>query len=141
MLALGVDARKALVRIENDLSPDDPISLDPTQFARLIAMEGDGELTATQAKAVLADMVATGGNPDDIAKAKGFEAMSSDALESVVDGVIAANPDDWAKYVAADDKARKKLTGFFTGQIMKATQGQADGRAVNEILTRRAAEG
>jgi aspartyl-tRNA(Asn)/glutamyl-tRNA(Gln) amidotransferase subunit B len=43
--------------------------------------------------------------------------------------------------VAADDKARKKLSGFFTGQIMKATQGQADGRAVNEILTRRAADG
>jgi aspartyl-tRNA(Asn)/glutamyl-tRNA(Gln) amidotransferase subunit B len=86
-------------------------------------------------------MVATGGNPDDIARSKGFEAMSSDALESVVDGVIAANPDDWAQFVAADDKARKKLSGFFTGQIMKATQGQADGRAVNEILTRRAADG
>jgi aspartyl-tRNA(Asn)/glutamyl-tRNA(Gln) amidotransferase subunit B len=86
-------------------------------------------------------MVATGGNPDDIAKAKGFEAMASDALESVVDGVIAANPDDWAKFLAADDKARKKLTGFFTGQIMKATQGKADGRAVNEILTRRASGG
>jgi aspartyl-tRNA(Asn)/glutamyl-tRNA(Gln) amidotransferase subunit B len=140
VLALGVDSRKALVRIENDLAPDEPIELDPTQFARLIAMEGNGELTATQAKQVLAEMVATGGNPDDIARSKGFEAMSSDALESVVDGVIAANPDDWAQFVAADDKARKKLSGFFTGQIMKATQGQADGRAVNEILTRRAAD-
>jgi aspartyl-tRNA(Asn)/glutamyl-tRNA(Gln) amidotransferase subunit B len=141
VLTLDVDARKALVRIENDLAPDEPITLDPTQFARLIAMEGNGDLTATQAKAVLAEMVATGGNPDDIAKAKGFEAMSSDALESIVDGVITANPDDWAKFLAADDKARKKLTGFFTGQIMKATQGQADGRAVNEILSRRAAQG
>jgi aspartyl-tRNA(Asn)/glutamyl-tRNA(Gln) amidotransferase subunit B len=138
VLALGVDARKALVRIENDLAPDEPISLDPAQFARLIAMEVDGVVTATQAKQVLADMVATGGNPDDIAKAKGFEAMASDALESVVDEIIAAHPDDWASFVAADDKAKKKLTGFFTGLVMKATQGKADGRAVNEILTRRA---
>jgi aspartyl-tRNA(Asn)/glutamyl-tRNA(Gln) amidotransferase subunit B len=141
VLTLDVDARKALVRIENDLAPDEAITLDPTQFARLIAMEGNGDLTATQAKQVLAEMVATGGNPDDIAKAKGFEAMAADALEAIVDGVIAANPDDWAQFLAADDKARKKLTGFFTGQIMKASQGKADGRAVNEILTRRAAGG
>jgi aspartyl-tRNA(Asn)/glutamyl-tRNA(Gln) amidotransferase subunit B len=140
VLALGVDARKALVRIENDLAPDEPITLDPAQFARLIAIESDGELTATQAKQVLAEMVTTGGNPDDIAKARGFEAMASGELDGIVDGIIAAHPDDWAKYLAADDKARKKLSGFFTGLIMKATQGKADGRAVNEILTRRAAQ-
>jgi aspartyl-tRNA(Asn)/glutamyl-tRNA(Gln) amidotransferase subunit B len=89
---------------------------------------------------VLAEMVEMGGNPDDIAKARGFEAMAADALESVIDGIIADHPDDWDKFVAADDKARKKLTGFFTGLVMKATQGNADGRAVNEILTRRAAD-
>jgi aspartyl-tRNA(Asn)/glutamyl-tRNA(Gln) amidotransferase subunit B len=139
VLALGVDARKALVRIENDLSPDEPIALDPTQFARLIAMEAGNELTATQAKQVLAEMVDTGGNPDDIARVKGFEAMAAGDLEAIVDEIIAANPKDWAQFLAADDKARKKLTGFFTGQIMKATQGKADGRAVNEILTRRSA--
>jgi aspartyl-tRNA(Asn)/glutamyl-tRNA(Gln) amidotransferase subunit B len=141
VLALGVDARKALVRIENDLAPDAPITLDPAQFARLIAMESDGALTATQAKQVLGEMVETGGNPDDIAKARGFEAMAADALESVIDGIIADHPDDWDKFVAADDKARKKLTGFFTGLVMKATQGKADGRAVNEILMRRAVDG
>ncbi|HEX7096217.1 MAG TPA: Asp-tRNA(Asn)/Glu-tRNA(Gln) amidotransferase subunit GatB, partial [Acidimicrobiales bacterium] len=141
VLTLDVDARKALVRIENDLPPDEPISLDPAQFARLVTMETNGELTATQAKQVLAEMVAGGGNPDDIAKAKGFEAMSTSELEAVIDSIIAEHPDDWAKFVAADDKARKKLTGFFTGLVMKATKGQADGRAVNEILMRRLSEG
>jgi aspartyl-tRNA(Asn)/glutamyl-tRNA(Gln) amidotransferase subunit B len=140
VIGKGVDARKALVRIENDLAPDEPVSLDPTSFARLITMETDGKLTATQAKAVLAEMVASGGEPDEIATAKGFEAMDTSALEAVVDEIIAANPDDWAKYVTADDKARKKLSGFFTGLIMKATKGKADGRAVNELLTKRAAE-
>jgi len=52
--------------------------------------------------------------------------------------VIAANPDDWAEFVAADDKGKiKKLSGFFTGQIMAATKGQADGKAVNMLLNQR----
>ena len=71
--------------------------------------------------------------------------MSTDALASVVDEIIATHPDDWAKFVAADKaddaKGKKKLSGFFTGLIMKATKGQADGRAVNELLTRRLSDG
>jgi aspartyl-tRNA(Asn)/glutamyl-tRNA(Gln) amidotransferase subunit B len=65
--------------------------------------------------------------------------MGADALEAIVEQVIGANPKDWADFLSADDKGRKKLSGFFTGQIMKATQGKADGRAVAEILARRAA--
>jgi aspartyl-tRNA(Asn)/glutamyl-tRNA(Gln) amidotransferase subunit B len=103
-------------------------------------MEVAGELTATQAKAVLADLVADPAvSAAEVAKAKGFEAMDSGALEAVVDEVIAANPTEWAQFCAGDDKARKKLSGFFTGQIMKATKGQADGRAVAQLLAQRAA--
>ena len=101
-------------------------------------METGGELTATQAKAVLADMVATGDDPAAIAKAKGFEAMGADALTTAVDDVIAGHPDEWARYVDGDDKARGKLTGFFVGQVMKATRGQADGKAVTALLRERA---
>jgi aspartyl-tRNA(Asn)/glutamyl-tRNA(Gln) amidotransferase subunit B len=139
-IGLGADAKKALVRVENDLPPDQPITLAPQAFATLITMETAGELTATQAKQVLADLVAgAGDDPRAIAKAKGFEAMGADALEAIVDQIIGANPKDWADFLAADDKGRKKLSGFFTGQIMKATQGKADGRAVAEILARRSA--
>ena len=56
------------------------------------------------------------------------------ALEAVVDEVIAAHPDEWAAYRAGDDKARGKLTGFFVGEVMKATKGQADGKAVTARL-------
>jgi aspartyl-tRNA(Asn)/glutamyl-tRNA(Gln) amidotransferase subunit B len=139
VVGVGADAKKTLTRVENDLPPDQPIALAPQAFAELVTMETEGALTATQAKQVLAEMLTGGGDPKAIAAARGFEAMASDALESVVDAVIAANPDDWAQFVVADDKARKKLSGFFTGQIMKATQGKADGRAVAEILARRAA--
>ena len=101
-------------------------------------METGGELTATQAKAVLAEMVATGDDPAAIAKAKGFEAMGADALSGAVDDVIAGNPDEWGRFVDGDDRARGKLTGFFVGQVMKATKGQADGKAVTALLRERA---
>jgi aspartyl-tRNA(Asn)/glutamyl-tRNA(Gln) amidotransferase subunit B len=101
-------------------------------------METGGELTATQAKAVLAEMVATGDDPAAIAKAKGFEAMGADALGAAVDEAIAAHPDEWSRFVDGDDKARGKLTGFFVGQVMKATRGQADGKAVTALLRERA---
>ena len=53
----------------------------------------------------------------------------------MVDEVIAANPDQVQQYLAADEGKRKKLLGFFVGQIMKASKGQANPRMINEILT------
>ena len=67
--------------------------------------------------------------------------MDTLELEGIVDGIIAANPDEWAEFCAGDDKRRGKLHGFFVGKVMKATKGQADGKAVNQILARRAAAG
>jgi aspartyl-tRNA(Asn)/glutamyl-tRNA(Gln) amidotransferase subunit B len=101
-------------------------------------METSGELTPTQAKAVLAELVATGEDPAAIAKAKGYEAMGADALGVAVDAVIAANAEQWARFVDGDDKVRGRLTGFFVGQVMKATKGQADGKAVTALLRERA---
>src|SRR5690606_22984235 len=113
--------------------------LDPGRLAALVTMETSGELTATQAKAVLGEMVTTGDDPAAIAKAKGYEAMGADALTAAVDQVIAGNADEWTRFVEGDDKARGKLTGFFVGQVMKATRGQADGKAVTALLRERAA--
>jgi aspartyl-tRNA(Asn)/glutamyl-tRNA(Gln) amidotransferase subunit B len=110
--------------------------LDPGAFATLVTMETDGKLTATQAKQVLAEMVESGGDPEQIATARGFEAMDEGDLAGTVDGIIAANPDAWARYLDGDGK----VTGFFVGQVMKATQGKADGRAVTALLQQRKAE-
>jgi aspartyl-tRNA(Asn)/glutamyl-tRNA(Gln) amidotransferase subunit B len=102
-------------------------------------METGGDLTATQAKTVLAEMVASGDDPEAIASAKGFEAMSGDAVAAALDEVIAGNADQWQRYLDGDDKTRGKLTGFFVGQVMKATKGQADGKTVTSLLHSRAA--
>ena len=126
-----------LTHADNNLAVEGAGALDPAAFAELVTMEADGALTATQAKTVLADMVSTGRAPADLAREKGFEALSADALGDVVDGIIAANPEQWERFVDGDDKTRGKLTGFFVGQVMKATQGNADGKAVTALLEQR----
>jgi len=58
-------------------------------------------------------------------------------LESMVDDAIAAQPDAWAKFCAGEGKAM----GALVGAVMKASKGQADGKAVTALLERRAAAG
>jgi aspartyl-tRNA(Asn)/glutamyl-tRNA(Gln) amidotransferase subunit B len=53
--------------------------------------------------------------------------------------VIAANAGQVEQYRAADEGKRKKLLGFFVGQIMKASKGQANPGLVNEVLTKKLA--
>jgi aspartyl-tRNA(Asn)/glutamyl-tRNA(Gln) amidotransferase subunit B len=139
-IAAGADPGRVLTHVEHNLAVDGAAGLDAAQFAELIRLELDGELTATQAKVVLAEMVETGDAPGAIAKAHHFEAMAVSDLEAVVDGIIASHPDDWADFVAGDDKKRGKLKGFFVGQVMAATDKQADGKAVNALLEQRRAE-
>jgi len=51
--------------------------------------------------------------------------------------MIDDHPEEWARYCGGDDADSKKMAGFFTGQIMKATRGQANGSVVAELLTAR----
>ena len=89
-------------------------------------MEQDGKLSATQAKTVLADMLEHGGDPVEIARRMGFEALATDSLAAAVAEVVAAHPDEWQRYVAGEDK----LVGFFTGARHAGHErpGQRQGR-------------
>ena len=104
------------------------------EFGQLLKMREDGSLSSNQAVEVLAEMVTNGGYPADIAAAKGFEAMDTGELDAMVDELIANHPDEWARYCGDDPGESKKMAGFFTGQIMKATKGQADGKVVAQLL-------
>jgi aspartyl-tRNA(Asn)/glutamyl-tRNA(Gln) amidotransferase subunit B len=109
-------------------------AVPPADLAALTRMEVAGELTATQAKQVLAQLLADGGgDPRAIAAAKGFEAMDSSELERMVDDAITAQPDAWAKFCAGEGKA----AGALVGAVMKASKGQADGKAVTALLEQR----
>ena len=74
----------------------------------------------------------------DSASAHGFEAMDNSELEGIVNGIIADAPDEWQRFCEGDAAARGKLQGFFVGQVMKATKGQADGKVVNKLLADKA---
>ena len=75
------------------------------------------------------------GDTDTIIAARGLKQVSdSGELAAMVDAVIEQNPDQVAQYLAADEGKRKKLSGFFVGQIMKASKGQANPKLLNELL-------
>lgn len=139
VIEAGADPERALTRIQNDLAVSDWSRVTPALLAALLEMESAGDLSATQAKQVLADMVEQGGEPAVLAAARGFEAMAADELEALLDSVIADNSAEWERFCAGDPVDRKRMQGFFTGQVMRATGGQADGKAVAESLARRAA--
>jgi len=134
-VAAGADPRLALNRAANEVAAArvEATSVDPAAFAALLGMEAGGTLSATQAKQVLAQMLAEGGDPAEIARARGFEAMAAGALSEVVDGIVAAHADEWERLKAGDHK----LMGFFVGKVMAATAGQADGKAASSLLRER----
>jgi aspartyl-tRNA(Asn)/glutamyl-tRNA(Gln) amidotransferase subunit B len=136
----GAPTALALVRAANEVAaqPEAGARLDAGSFTSLLALEAGGQLSATQSKAVLAALLERGGgDPAAIAQEMGFEAMAADSLSTVVDEVVAAHPDEWSRFVGGDDGEQKKLTGFFTGKIMQATSGKANGKDVAAELRRR----
>ena len=133
----GADPTRVLVHLENNLA-DGIGELTTESFAELISLETSGDLSATQAKTVLADLADKGGDPKEIAAHHGFEAMDTSELETLIEGILADYPEDWTAFVEGDLEERKKKSGFFVGQVMKMTKGQADGKVVNDILLRRA---
>ncbi len=129
----GADPARAITHAEQNLADERARELDPGAFAELIRMETAGELSSTQTKTVLAEMVDSGGTPGGIAASHGFEAMDTSELDGLLDGIIAANPTEWKRFCDGDGK----VTGFFVGQVMKATQGKADGKVVTALLNSR----
>ena len=131
----GADARLAIARAANEAAanPEPARMLDPEAFARLLVLESGGTLSATQSKTVLGEMLAAGGEPAEIAARLGFESQDADAVEALIDGVLADNPDEWTRFRDGDPK----VTGFLLGQIMRLSGGKANGKAVTESLNRR----
>jgi aspartyl-tRNA(Asn)/glutamyl-tRNA(Gln) amidotransferase subunit B len=132
----GADAGLALARAANELAAnaESVANLSRDAFVSALQMEQAGEISPTQAKQVLSELLAHGGDPREIAAAHGFEQLSSDSLGDAVAAVIEASPEEWSRYKDGDDK----LAQYFIGQVMKLTKGQANGKAVvAELQARR----
>lgn len=116
--------------------PED-LPLDGTQLAELVAMVDDGTVSASAAKEVLEGVLAGEGAPRQVAQARDLVQISDTAeLESVVDRVLSDNEDAAASYRAGEEK----VLGFLVGQVMRATQGKADPKLVNQMLRDRLEE-
>ena len=100
-------------------------------LAGLLTRISDNTISGKIAKQVFEAMWGGEGTADQIIDAKGLKQITdSSAIEAVVDKVIEANPGQVAEYKAGKDK----LIGFFVGQVMKETKGQANPGQVNQIL-------
>ncbi len=98
----------------------------------LAALVARGGVSRRAAKDVLARMVDQGGDPSSLVAEMGLEQVGDhEALQSAIDQVLAAWPDKVDDYRAG----KKNLIGLFVGEVMKATSGAADPKAVRELLT------
>ncbi|MEC4677627.1 MAG: Asp-tRNA(Asn)/Glu-tRNA(Gln) amidotransferase subunit GatB [Nitrospirota bacterium] len=101
------------------------------QLAAMLQLIEDGTISGKIAKIVFEEMVKTGKDAAQIIEEKGLTQVSDEgALGEIVDTVIAANP----KEVEAYRGGKKKLMGFFIGQMMRQTGGKANPGKVNVLL-------
>jgi len=110
---------------------DSPVSAD--RLGALIDLISDDTISGKIAKSVFDKMIETGDAPGEIVDREGLKQVTDTGeIERVVDEIIAANPQQ-----AASVKEKPKAMGWFVGQVMKATGGKANPKAVNEILKAR----
>ncbi len=104
------------------------------QLGQLIKMIDQGAITGRIAKDVFEEMFQSGQDPEAIVKSKGLSQISDPAkIAEIVDAVIAANPGQTADFRSG----KEKLFGFFVGQAMKKSQGQANPELLNQILNQK----
>jgi aspartyl-tRNA(Asn)/glutamyl-tRNA(Gln) amidotransferase subunit B len=127
------DLSAALNRHEIDIAHS-PVS--STQLALLIQRISDGTLSGKLAKEVFEALWQGEAEVDAIIDARGLKQVSDNgAIETIVDAILAANPNQLAEYRSG----KEKMFGFFVGQAMKAMQGKANPQQLNDILKRKLA--
>ncbi len=106
--------------------------ISPGQLAKLVRMVDEGRISGKIAKTVFAEVFEKGIDPEQVVAEKGLSQISdASALEAAVDDVLKAYPEEVKRY----REGQKKLIGFFVGQVMKQTRGQANPGLVNKILS------
>jgi aspartyl-tRNA(Asn)/glutamyl-tRNA(Gln) amidotransferase subunit B len=112
--------------------------LQAEQLAGMIARIADGTISSKMAKQVFEGMWNGDGDADSIIESKGLKQVSdSGAIEVMVNEVIANSGKQVDSYRNADENKRPKMLGYFVGQIMKASKGQANPQQVNDILLKK----
>ena len=137
-LAAGRDGKTAANWVINDLLgglnkagkgiEETPVS--PVQLGGILDLIKNGTISGKIAKDLFEIVFTEGGDPAEIVEARGMKQVTdTGAIEKAVDEIIAANPDQVAKVAA-----KPALAGWFVGQVMKATGGKANPKAVQDLV-------
>lgn len=119
---------------KSETAPDQ-LRLEAPDLAELLSMVDEGAVSSSAAKDVLDGVLSGEGSPREVAERRDLIQVSDiDALEAAVQQVLAAHPKAVEELRSGEDK----VLGFLVGQVMKATQGKADPRAVNQMIRDRA---
>jgi aspartyl-tRNA(Asn)/glutamyl-tRNA(Gln) amidotransferase subunit B len=137
----GRDAKLAANWVLNDLFgrlnreglsiADAPVSA--TQLGAILDLIGEGTISGKIAKDLFEIVWKDGGDPRALVEQRGLKQVTDlSAIEKLVDGIIAGNPDK-----VAQAKAKPTVIGWFVGQVMKASGGRANPQVVNELLQKK----
>ena len=108
--------------------------IQPKSLAQLVRLVDQGTISGKIGKEVFDKMYQTGGNPEEIVAEEGLTQISdADQLEEAIDSVLGSNPVQVQRY----RDGKEGLIGFFVGQIMKETGGQANPKLVNQMLRKK----
>ena len=114
---------------------DSPVAAK--QLGALVGLISDGTISGRIARDVFTEMCATSKDPAVVVEEKGLKQVSdSGELEGIVDEAIAKGPAQVEQYKSGNEK----IIGWFVGQVMQATKGQANPQMVNEILRKKLGE-
>ena len=104
------------------------------QLGQLILRIEDGTISGKIAKEIFEKLWSSDNEVDEIIQGEGLEQVTDDKeIESMIDKVINNNPEQLEQYRSGKDR----LFGFFVGQVMKASQGRANPKQVNDILRKK----
>lgn len=138
-LAAGAPAKPAANWIMGDISAYlntekkaiTDIPLTPESLGELVALIEDNTISSKIAKDILPELLTQGGSAKALIESKGLVQVSDPAvIEAVIDQILVDHPDELEKYRGG----KKKLLGFFVGQVMKRTSGRADPKLTNQLL-------
>ena len=108
--------------------------INSNQLGQLILRIEDGTISGKIAKEIFEKLWSSDNEVDEIIKSEGLEQVTDDKeIESMIDKVINNNPEQLEQYRSGKDR----LFGFFVGQVMKASQGKANPKQVNDILRKK----
>jgi aspartyl-tRNA(Asn)/glutamyl-tRNA(Gln) amidotransferase subunit B len=110
--------------------------LPPGRLAGLIRLIDAGEISGKIAKTVFEELYRSGEEAEGVVRRLGLTQISDEtSLEAVIDKIVADNPRQLAEYRSG----KEKLFGYFVGQAMKETRGQANPQLLNDLVKKRLA--